>query len=128
MKVFSLQAAPAFGIVPKETRENSHVYRLGRVPRPLWPVGERLEPRFGKLGREYKNIVFDKEHLNRDATLEWVTPGHPLFEAVREAVTEEVRDDLQRGAVSTRQAGLARLPSGTKSCAVNLDRNWDLLM
>jgi hypothetical protein len=43
--------------------------------------------------------VFDKEHLKRDATLEWVTPGHPLFEAVREAVTDEVRDDLQRGAV-----------------------------
>ena len=37
-----------------------HIYRIGRVPRQLWPIGERLEPRFGKLGREYKNIVFDK--------------------------------------------------------------------
>jgi hypothetical protein len=58
-----------------------------------------LEPRFGKLGREYKSIVFDKEQLKRDSTLEWVTPGHPLFEAVREDVTEHVRHDLQRGAV-----------------------------
>ena len=96
---FFTQAAPIAGVYPRETREHSHVYRLGKVPRTLWPVGERLEPRFGKLGREYKSIVFDKEHLKRDATLEWVTPGHPLFEAVREDVTEHVRDDLQRGAV-----------------------------
>src|SRR5947207_15096245 len=63
---FFVEAAPIVGIHPKEVRENSHVYRLGRVPRTLWPIGERLEPRFGKLGREYKTIVFDKEHLKRD--------------------------------------------------------------
>jgi len=96
---FFTQAAPIVGVHPKEVREGGHVYKLGKVPRTLWPVGERLEPRFGKLGREYSNIVFDKEHLKRDATLEWVTPGHPLFEAVREAVTEHVREDLLRGAV-----------------------------
>jgi superfamily II DNA or RNA helicase len=96
---FFTKAAPIAGVHPKEVRENGHIYRLGKVPRNLWPVGERLEPRFGKLGREYRNIVFDKEHLKRDATLEWVTPDHPLFEAVREDVTEHVRDDLQRGSV-----------------------------
>ncbi|MBI2946277.1 MAG: DEAD/DEAH box helicase family protein [Verrucomicrobia bacterium] len=96
---FFTHAAPIVGVYPKEVRENGHVYRLGKVPRNLWPTGERLEPRFGKLGREYRTIVFDKGHLKRDPTLEWVTPGHPLFEAVREDVTEHVRDDLQRGSV-----------------------------
>ncbi len=96
---FFTQAAPIVGVHPTEIREGGHVYKLGKVPRTLWPVGERLEPRFGKLGREYRNIVFDKEYLKRDATLEWVTPGHPLFEAVREDVTEHVREDLLRGAV-----------------------------
>src|SRR5205814_2243669 len=48
---------------------------------------------------EYPSIVFDNEYLKRDPALEWVTPGHPLFEAVREEVTEHVREDLQRGAV-----------------------------
>jgi superfamily II DNA or RNA helicase len=96
---FFTQAAPISGVHPKEIRENSHIYRLGKVPRTLWPVGERLEPRFGRLGREYKSIVFDKEHLKRDGTLEWVTPGHPLFEAVREDVSDHVRDDLQHGAI-----------------------------
>jgi hypothetical protein len=58
-----------------------------------------LEPRFGKLGREYKQVVFDKRLLLTDATSEWITPGHPLFEVVREDAQERVREDLQRGAV-----------------------------
>jgi hypothetical protein len=96
---FFLQAAPLAGIYPKETRANTHLYRIGRVPRTLWPIGERLEPRFGKLGRDYRQVVFDKTLLARDATSEWITPGHPLFEAVRDEVLARVRDDLQRGAV-----------------------------
>jgi len=96
---FFSEAAPLVGIHPKETGKESHVYRIGRVPRTLWPIGERLEPRFGKLGREYRQIVFDKTLLVKNPTCEWVTPGHPLFEAVREDVLESVRDDLQRGSV-----------------------------
>lgn len=96
---FFVQAAPTAGIQPKESREDSKIYRIGRVPRQLWPIGERLEPRFGKLGREYKNIVFDKQLLPKDPTLEWVTPGHPLFEAVREDLLDNAAPDLQRGSV-----------------------------
>jgi superfamily II DNA or RNA helicase len=96
---FFTRAAPLAGIHPKSVSDGAHVYRVGKVPRPLWPIGERLEPRFGKLGREYKNIVFDKLLLPKDATLEWVTPGHPLFETVREDVAERTAHDLQRGSV-----------------------------
>ena len=96
---FFLQAGPLTGVSPKPLKPGAHIYKAGRVPRNLWPTGERLEPRFGKLGREYGNIVFDKELLKQDATLEWVTPGHPLFEAVREAVVGQVQEHLKRGAV-----------------------------
>lgn len=96
---FFIQVAPTAGIQPKETKEDSKIYRIGRVPRQLWPIGELLEPRFGKLGREYKNIVFDKQLLPKDPTLEWVTPGHPLFEAVREDLLENAAPDLQRGSM-----------------------------
>jgi superfamily II DNA or RNA helicase len=96
---FFRQAGPLAGVHPKETRANSHVYRVGRVPRTLWPLGERLEPRFGKLGREYKQVVFDKALLTKEATAEWVTPGHPLFEVVREDVLERAREAMQRGSV-----------------------------
>ncbi|HZQ75080.1 MAG TPA: DUF3883 domain-containing protein [Burkholderiales bacterium] len=96
---FFLQAAPIAGVNLAEASKASHFYRVGRVPRNLWPIGERLEPRFGKLGREYRQIVFDKRLLPVDPTSEWVTPGHPLFEAVREDVQDNVRPDLQRGTV-----------------------------
>ncbi|MDA0839689.1 MAG: DUF3883 domain-containing protein [Planctomycetota bacterium] len=96
---FFLQASPLAGVHPKEIKEGAHIFRVGRVARTLWPIGERLEPQFGKLGREYKQIVFDKEILSREPTSEWVTPGHPLFEAVREQTKEIVDDDLKRGAV-----------------------------
>jgi superfamily II DNA/RNA helicase len=96
---FFNQAAPLAGLSAKPTRLGEKRYKIGRVPRNLWPIGERNEPRFGKLGREYATVIFDKELLKQDATLEWVTPGHPLFEAVREDVMEHVQPDIRSGAV-----------------------------
>jgi len=96
---FFTTAGPVVGLLPKETHAGTHIYRLGRVPRHLWPMGDKMEPRFGKLGKEYKQIVFDKALLAKDPTSEWVTPGHPLFETVRHALWDQVRDDLLRGAV-----------------------------
>lgn len=96
---FFIQSGPVSGIVPKEIKKNTHIYRIGRVPRILWQTGECLESRFGKLSHEYKNIVFDKKYLVTDPTLEWVTPGHSLFECVRDYTFEAVQDDLRKGAV-----------------------------
>ena len=96
---FFVVAGPIAGIHAKLVQKDGHIYRVGKVPRTLQAVGERLEPRFGRLGREYQKVVFDKALLPTDPTLEWVTPGHPLFEAVRDEVAERVRDDLKRGAV-----------------------------
>jgi len=96
---FFLQSAPIAGVHPKEASKGQQVFRIGRIPRTLWPVGEKLEPRFGKLGRDYKHVVFDKKRLTEDPTLEWVTPGHPLFEVVREDVWERVQSDLRKGTV-----------------------------
>ena len=96
---FFVQAAPLCGVIPIDGRRNSHVYRLGRISRRLLNHGERLEPRYGRLGREYNRITFDKAHLQDDATLEWVTPGHPLFEAVRTEVWQQAQEALERGTV-----------------------------
>ena len=96
---FFTTAGPIAGVNPRPVQKDGHVYRIGKIPRTLAPIGERLEGRFGKLGREYQKIVFDKALLPADPTLEWVTPGHPLFEAVRDDVSDRVTDDLRRGAV-----------------------------
>ncbi len=103
---FFVEAAPESGLHPKPVAASgkgapfsAHCYRIGRVPKNLLPIGDSQEDRFGRLGREYSRIVFDKELLKADSTLEWVTPGHPLFEAVRTDVLRRVDDDLRRGAV-----------------------------
>ncbi len=96
---FFLGGAPLAGIAPRPVQRERRVYRIGRLPRSLLPLGNELELRFGRLGREYRQIVFDKELLTRDATLEWVTPGHPLFECVRTFVERKVGEDLTNGAV-----------------------------
>jgi SNF2 family DNA or RNA helicase len=95
---FFLNAASLSGISPKKAKVD-HVYRIGRIPRILLPYGDQLEQQFGRLGKEYKQIVFDKDLLLTDPTLEWVTPGHPLFESVRALVQDKVQDDLLRGSV-----------------------------
>lgn len=96
---FFVSAGPIAGVNPRPIQRDGHVYRVGKVPRNLQPIGERLEPRFGRLGRDYQKVVFDKELLKSDPTVEWVTPGHALFEAVREDVSERVREDLKRGTI-----------------------------
>jgi hypothetical protein len=96
---FFKEAGPIAGVTPRPVQKDGHVYRIGRLPRPLVTRGEQLEPRFGKLGREYAKVVFDKALLAADVTAEWVTPGHPLFEAVRDEAADSVADDLHRGAV-----------------------------
>ncbi|MBD3307270.1 helicase, partial [candidate division KSB3 bacterium] len=96
---FFLTAAPVSGITPKPSARDSQIYRIGRLSRPLREIGTRLEPRFGRLGREYKQIAFDKTLLRDNPALEWVTPGHPLFEAIREYIADQTQDDVRQGAV-----------------------------
>lgn len=94
---FFLQAAPLAGL-PSPKGKNG-VFTVGRIPKTLHSIAQRLEPRFGPLGKEYKSITFDKKYLTEDPTLEWVTPGHPLFEAVREGIWEQGQKELRKGAV-----------------------------
>lgn len=96
---FFIRAAPVAGVSLREVKQGSHIYRPAKIPRKLSNIGEEQEGRFGKLGKEYKQIVFDKTLLAKDSTVEWVTPGHPLFEAVRECVLRRVEEDLRKGAV-----------------------------
>jgi superfamily II DNA or RNA helicase len=96
---FFVGAAPECGLQPKPTAPTSHVYRIGKVPRNLLPIGDRQEGKFGRLGREYGKIAFDKAIVPTDPALEWVTPGHPLFETVRTDILGRVEDHLRRGAI-----------------------------
>lgn len=97
---FFMEAAPYWGIHPKPLSHNKPgIYSIGKVPRNLWSRGENLEPRLGVLGKEYKEVCFDKEIAKKDGTLEWITPGHPLFETIREETYEEFIREVKKGTV-----------------------------
>ena len=98
---FFVNAAPYWGIHPKPLTVGvaAGIFNIGKVPRNLWQRGEKLESRFGVLGREYKAVCFDKEVVKKDGTLEWITPGHPLFEAIRDESYEAFVRELKKGAV-----------------------------
>lgn len=93
---FFSQAAPIVGLTPKTLGPVS--FRVGRVSRGLQTVGAALESKHGRLAKEYANITFDASALKDDSTLEWVTPGHPLFEATRDELSRQTESDLAKGA------------------------------
>lgn len=96
---FFVEAAKDAGLKLTHSKGRNHVFRAGRIPRNLISIGEELEPRFGRLGKEYGDIVFDKEMLKKDPSYEWVTPGHPLFEVLRADIEKEGAGALNRGAL-----------------------------
>lgn len=97
---FFIESAPYWGIHPKAfAPDKPGIFNVGKVPRSLWPRGENLEQRFGVLGREYKAACFDKEIAKKHATLEWITPGHPLFETIREETYEAFMREVKKGTI-----------------------------
>lgn len=96
---FFVESVRLMGLNIREGRSEASIYRLGRLPRALLRHAETLESRFGLLGQEYRQITFRQETWQKDGTLEWVTPGHPLFEAARLEMWQQAQSDLERGAI-----------------------------
>jgi hypothetical protein len=63
-------------------------FTVGKVPTRLYDQCRAKDWRLANLARNYDRICFDRGTLEADARLEWVTPGHALFEAVRRQVGE----------------------------------------
>ena len=96
---FFVQAAPIAGIHAQGNP--ARTARLSHRPRSRATLAHWRTPGTS-LRQARPRIQADRlrqEAADNEPTLEWVTPGHPLFEAVREDVLDRVRDDLQRGSV-----------------------------
>jgi len=79
-------------------RRQDGLWRLERIPYEVRHTPPDFKHRFGLLHTEYLRFTFDKDTARR-TNAEFVAPGHPLLEAVVEAVLASGGDDLQRGAV-----------------------------
>ena len=68
-----------------------------KTPRAIMSMRKDLLP-LGDLGKEYKAFTFYKEALEQRSHLEWVTPGHPLYEGVRRHTLKKGKPHLDAGA------------------------------
>ena len=82
-------------------------FRVGRLPVGLYEQGRAKAWRLPPLARSYDRLCFDRSALDADTRLEWITPGHPLFEAVRRQVWDQKLQELHRRC-DLRLAELAR--------------------
>lgn len=73
-------------------------YTVGKIPTALYEQTRARDWKHPQLARSYGRICFDRSTLETDVRLEWVTPGHALFEAVRRRVWEQTQPQLRQGA------------------------------
>ena len=96
---FFRSAADYLGIEMKEVRERELAFRLGRLPLTLYELARGEGWRLPPLAKNYDRITFERRTGEEDPRFEWITPGHPLFEAVRRKVEEDALSHLQQGVV-----------------------------
>jgi hypothetical protein len=74
-----------------------HSFDPGKTPSALRRFERESDWRLPALSNKYPRCSTDRETAEKN-TLEWVTPGHPLFEAVRRCVSSKALDVFSKGA------------------------------
>jgi len=95
---FFVEAYRSFGGTITQVKERKGLWFISRVPPDMRKLPESLERRYGKVGATYPQITFDKDQIVGYSDLQFVGPGHPLFEAVVERVLWEYGPSLRQGA------------------------------
>lgn len=95
---FFIEAYRSFGGTVKPVKGHKGVWSIGRVPPDLRKLPESLQRKYGKIGETYPQFTFDKDLVVGYTDLEFVSPGHPLFECVVERVLREYGPSLRQGA------------------------------
>lgn len=93
---FFLRAAQTLGIRVEKRQDG--FWRVPAVPFEVRNQPYEFKIKYGEVYREYLKVAFDKQQAS-DGQCEFVTMGHPLMEAVLEAIFKKYRDDASRGAI-----------------------------
>jgi len=83
-------------------------YRIDSIPYEIRKIAEELSFRntWGTLARRYQKITFDKDVAMLHSDAEFVSFGHPLFEAVLEWVLSKYLKESMKGAVFKDPSGI----------------------
>ncbi|MBX9790023.1 MAG: DUF3883 domain-containing protein [Pirellulales bacterium] len=94
---FLADAAPSVPLALKPTPGVSHTFDVPRTPSVLRRYEGEPDWKFPSLAAKYSRCSTDRETAEKN-NWEWVTPGHPLFEAVRRHAVTQARDHFAKGA------------------------------
>ncbi|MEW6263442.1 MAG: helicase-related protein [Thermodesulfobacteriota bacterium] len=94
---FIMEASPYAGLAIKETRNLLHTFDPGKTPSTLRAHEQDPDWKLPVLANQYPRCTTDRETAD-EKHLEWVTPGHPLFEAVRRHTLGLAQESLSHGA------------------------------
>jgi len=94
LRDFFIEAAKTVFDAPVKQKKDGWYWK---TPNSVYNLRGDLKA-LGDLGREYKAFTFHKEDLDERPHLEWVTPGHPLYEGVRRVTRNLGSKDLANGA------------------------------
>jgi len=74
--------------------------KIDSIPRDIKEISEDVDfkNRFGMMVKSYKKITFDKEKAFKNPDAEFVSFGHPLFEALLEYLLKIFGDSVMSGA------------------------------
>jgi superfamily II DNA or RNA helicase len=94
---FIREAAQFVGLSVKTVEQLPHTFEPGKTPETLRRYERAADWRLPQLAGKYPRCSTDRETAEK-YHLEWVTPGHPLFEAIRRATYDQALPELSKGA------------------------------
>lgn len=115
IRVFFLNAFEALFPGRIEQRADGY-WRVRHVPADLRNVPPELAAKYGQPATEYLRFTFDIDESKKTG-IEFVGPGHALFEAISHLTLVQFGDDLEQGAIfldpDSRREGLIWLIEAT---------------
>ncbi len=94
---FLAEASGHVGLTLKAVPNLEHTFDPARTPSVLKRYERDPDWRLPAISVKYPRLSTHRE-VAEEHHLEWVTPGHPLFEAIRRHIYLSSQDDLKRGA------------------------------
>jgi len=93
---FMVDSSTLAGLALKSISTLPHTFDPGPTPPELKRHEQDPDWRLGNLVRRYPRFSTDRKTADEN-NLEWVTPGHPLFEALRRRTVERARPSFVSG-------------------------------
>ena len=94
---FLSDTAPLASLTLREVKSVPHAFDPGPTPSPLREYEGQPTWRLPRLATRYPRLTTDR-HAAETNHLEWITPGHPLFEALRRHAVAVSVEAMKNGA------------------------------